>query len=141
MKPKIRDRILVSIGAITFFTNYSWANPQDNNSVENKARMNTEKYEPSNTGINVRDRMNSVLPESQSSQKMYVDRTSAIRSELVKQLDLSTSAHNVKIITLDDGTTVLRGPVRSSKEKLAVESIAKKHSGNSEVKSFLEVDE
>jgi osmotically-inducible protein OsmY len=92
-----------------------------------------------NTGKNVRDRADSALTaDQQSNSQGDVDITREIRRQLVQDKSLSTSAHNVKIVTVD-GVVTLRGPVVSSKEKTAVAETAKKVTGVSKVDNQLEV--
>jgi hyperosmotically inducible periplasmic protein len=64
--------------------------------------------------------------------------TRKIRSEIMKDKSLSTYAHNVKIIT-QDGKVTLKGPVRTSEEKAAVEEKATMVAGNGNVTSELEI--
>jgi len=45
--------------------------------------------------------------------------TAAVRRAIVADKDLSTSAHNIKIITTN-GTVTLKGPVKSEEEKQKV---------------------
>ena len=98
--------------------------------------------DPKNTSENVRDRNGkTVLPEDQANQKDLLERTASIRREITNSNNFSVSAKNIKIVTLEDGTVVLRGPVNSRSEKSQIESIARKESGKSEVKSYLEVAE
>jgi osmotically-inducible protein OsmY len=93
-----------------------------------------------NTAMNERDSdMETVLPEDQSNESVHLERTRAIRASITEREDVSTNAHNIKIITLANGVVVLRGPVNSMKEKDIVESLAKKHAGGAVVKSFIEV--
>lgn len=95
---------------------------------------------PDNSGRNVVDRdHNTVLPGDQSSQSEFMERTAKIRREILAREDLSVNAHNIKIITLDTGTVVLRGPVMSNREKMIVEQLARSVSGGAPVESFLEV--
>jgi hyperosmotically inducible protein len=95
--------------------------------------------EPDNTKKNKRDdHSRAVTPERQSNDKADLELTRKIRAEISSQDHLSTYAKNVKIIS-SGGMTVLRGPVRSAEEKSAVETIAEKHAGAANVKSYLEV--
>ncbi|HLJ15640.1 MAG TPA: BON domain-containing protein [Bryobacteraceae bacterium] len=64
--------------------------------------------------------------------------TRKIRSEIMKDKSLSTYAHNVKIIT-QDGKVTLKGPVRTSEEKAAVEEKAATVAGSGNVTSELEI--
>lgn len=58
-----------------------------------------------------------------------VELTRRIREELTKDNSLSINAKNVKIITIK-GTTTLRGPVNSAKEKQRIGEIAKTVTGH-----------
>ena|SRR5437773_83241 len=91
------------------------------------------------TGRNVRDRdENAKTADQQSNSKDDLEITRKIRRAVVGDESLSTSAHNVKIVTVDRVVT-LRGPVVSSKEKVSIAAKAKKVAGVSKVKNQLEV--
>jgi osmotically-inducible protein OsmY len=64
--------------------------------------------------------------------------TQKIRAEIVKDKSLSTYAHNVKIIA-QDGKVTLKGPVRTSDEKSAIEAKATAVAGDGNVTSQIEV--
>ena len=99
-----------------------------------------EKGDYDNTRHNVMDKDGmTALPEHQSNKKEFLERSSQIRKAILNQEDLSLDAHNIKIITMDAGTVVLRGPVRSTEEKNRVEKIATAIAGRSNVTSFLTV--
>lgn len=93
-----------------------------------------------NTAMNKRDSsLNTITPEKQSgSSAREVEITRLIRRELVKDSGLSTNAKNVKIIT-ENGKVTLRGPVRTTGERMKVESYAKKIAGSRSVMNDLEV--
>jgi hyperosmotically inducible periplasmic protein len=79
-----------------------------------------------NTGRNVRDRNNSTLtPGDQGHSKEDIQTTRKVRRALTSNKQLSTTAKNIKIITLD-GKTTLRGPVNSEQEKMNIEAAAQK---------------
>ena len=61
-----------------------------------------------------------------------------IRKSLMADKDLSTYAHNIKVIT-QNGQVTLRGPVRSEDEKHAVEQKAAGVAGEGKVTSELTV--
>jgi len=82
---------------------------------------------------------NTALPEDQSNNREFLERTAAIRKTITDRDDLSVTAQNVKVITLDDGTVVLRGPVKTEQEKAIIENTANKLSDSAPVKSFLVV--
>jgi hyperosmotically inducible protein len=64
--------------------------------------------------------------------------TQNIRKSIMADKNLSTYAHNIKIIT-QNGKVSLRGPVRSEQEKSNVESKAAAVAGEQNVSSQIEV--
>ena len=75
---------------------------------------------PDDTGRNVRDRDAKILtPMDQSSDAGDVEITRRIRKALMADDTLSTTAKNIKIITVD-GTVTLRGPVETAGEQLSI---------------------
>jgi hyperosmotically inducible periplasmic protein len=62
-----------------------------------------------------------------------------VRQAVVGDSSLSTNAHNVKIVT-SGGTVTLRGPVKSTEEKAAIEAKAKQVAGVTRVDNLLEVE-
>jgi hyperosmotically inducible periplasmic protein len=69
-----------------------------------------------------------------------IDRTTTqkIRKSILADKSLSTYAHNIKIITTN-GSVVLKGPVRSDEEKVAIEAKATEVAGAGNVTSDLTV--
>jgi osmotically-inducible protein OsmY len=95
--------------------------------------------EPDNTARNVRDRNNSTLtPLAQGNSKADLDTTSQIRKEIIAGKDMSVSAKNVKIITID-GHVTLRGPVNTAEEKRLIGEIADRIAHSENVDNQLEV--
>jgi osmotically-inducible protein OsmY len=91
-----------------------------------------------NTKVNTRDRKDSLTPMDQSNSAAQIAITANIRKGIMADKTVSFNGKNVKIITV--GTTVtLRGPVQSSKEKTAIEGIAKRTAGVGEVDNQLEI--
>ena len=67
-----------------------------------------------------------------------VELTRSLRAAIMADNQLSTSAHNIKIVT--DATTItLRGPVKTSEEKMKIEKIAQKVASNLTVENDLEI--
>jgi hyperosmotically inducible protein len=99
----------------------------------------TSQVPADNTKVNQRDR-NSSEPTADQQKENSTDRqlTQQIRRALVKDKSLSTSAHNVKIIT-QNGSVTLKGPVKSDEEKQAIESKATEIAGAGKVNSELQV--
>jgi hyperosmotically inducible protein len=91
-----------------------------------------------NTGKNVRDRSDMTLtPGDQGSAPGDIAITRSVRRALTSSDQLSTTAKNIKIITIN-GKVTLRGPVNSDQEKQAIES-AVKQAGVTAVDDQLEV--
>jgi len=94
---------------------------------------------PDNSGRNARDAGgNTVTPMDQGNNEQDLKVTQQIRREVVSDDNLSTKAHNVKIVT-NNGVVTLRGPVESEAEKDRIASVAKKIAGDGKVKDQLEV--
>jgi len=96
-------------------------------------------YPADNSGKNVRDRDDSAkTPRDQSNSKADLAITQAIRKAVVADKELSTKAHNVKIITAN-GVVTLRGPVSSPEEKDKIAATAKSVAGVKSVDNKLEI--
>ena len=76
--------------------------------------------------------------EQQKETKSDLEITRKIRRAVVKDKSLSVRAHNVKIIT-ENGKVTLKGPVKTDKEKKAVEKAAKRVAGKGNVTNELQV--
>lgn len=109
--------------------------------VVTESEMNKSEFKDfDNTAMNKRDgnEDRTLTPTDQSAgSKADVELTRKIRKAITESDTLSTSAQNVKIITLK-GITTLRGPVNTAAEKMKVEQLAK-IAGAKEVKNQLEV--
>lgn len=94
---------------------------------------------PDNTKVNERDR-NQAEPTADQQKENSSDRqlTQKIRRAVVEDKSLSTSAHNVKIIS-QNGTVTLKGPVKSEEEKQTIETKATEIAGQGKVKNEIEV--
>lgn len=92
-----------------------------------------------NTKMNARDRQGGALtPMSQGNSKDELRITATIRKGLMSDGTLSTTAKNVKIITVGSKVT-LRGPVKSLQERDAIEARAKQVDGVTDVDNQIEV--
>lgn len=69
--------------------------------------------------------------DQQSSAEQDRKLAKAIRHSVVEVKDLSTYAHNVKII-VNNGTVTLKGPVKSEDEKSKIAEIASQAAGGTE---------
>jgi hyperosmotically inducible periplasmic protein len=92
-----------------------------------------------NSGKNVRDRQGSTMtPGDQSNAKSDMAITQAVRKAVMADKELSTNAHNVKIIT-SNGVVTLRGPVKSAAEKTTIAAKAEQVAGVKSVDNQLEI--
>ena len=95
--------------------------------------------QPDNTGRNVRDRGGATLtPGDQSENEADRTLTQQIRRAVVDDDSLSTTAKNIKIITVD-GVVTLRGPVQNPREKEIIEAKAQQIAGADKIDNQLEV--
>jgi hyperosmotically inducible protein len=102
------------------------------------AATQSDDYAPDNTGRNVRDRDDRTLTsEDQSENAADRKLSQKVRQAVVDDDALSTTAHNIKIITVN-GVVTLRGPVQSAKERNAIGEKAIKIAGAGKVKNQLE---
>jgi hyperosmotically inducible protein len=94
---------------------------------------------PDNTKVNTRDRAKGAVTADQQKENAG-DRDVArrIRQALMKDNGLSSYAHNVKVIA-QDGHVTLKGPVRSDKERRAVEAKATEVAGTGHVSNQMSV--
>jgi hyperosmotically inducible periplasmic protein len=94
---------------------------------------------PDNTKINTRDRSKDAKTADQQKENA-TDRelTASIRRALMDDKDLSSYAHNVKIIS-QGGKVTLKGPVRSEDEKRVVETKATEVAGAGHVTNQMSV--
>jgi len=84
---------------------------------------------PDNTKANERDRAKTAKTADQAKNATSDrDLMQKIRKSIMDDKDLSTYAHNVKIIAVD-GKVTLKGPVRSEEEKKTVEQKATEVAG------------
>jgi len=94
---------------------------------------------PDNRKANQQDRdKGSMTADQQAENQADRDLAKKIRKSIVDDKNLSTYAHNVKVIARG-GTVVLKGPVRSEEEKTAIEAKAVEIAGAANVKNELSV--
>jgi hypothetical protein len=98
----------------------------------------TGSNDPTNTGINERDRDGSaVTPLDQGGGKDR-DITAEIRRNVIADGALGYDAKNAKIVT-EGGKVTLRGPVKSAAERSSIEAKARAASGVTAVDNQLEI--
>src|SRR3954452_24493751 len=94
---------------------------------------------PDNTKTNAQDRKSGEpTADQQKNNKSDRETTKQIRKEIMSDKSLSTSAHNVKVIS-QHGNVTLKGTVRSEEEKKAIQDKAASVAGASNVVNDLTV--
>ena len=108
--------------------------------VDRTANVGTNAVaDVNNSGLNARDRNDQTLtPGDQGNNSADFDTTRRIRKEITSTKDMSVSARNVKIITVN-GRVTLRGPVRSEQEKQLIGEVASRIAQPANVDNQLEV--
>jgi osmotically-inducible protein OsmY len=91
-----------------------------------------------NTARNDRDRVATPTADNAVHNRTDLDLTQQIRKGVIADGDLSTNAHNCKIV-VQDGAVTLVGPVASQAERTRVADIATKIAGAGKVTNQLEV--
>jgi len=100
-----------------------------------------QEPKPDNTKVNKEDKdAGRVTADQGKNNKSDTALASKIRKEITKDKELSTYAHNVKVI-VQNGTVTLKGPVRSDEEKRAVEAKAASVAGSATITNELTVAE
>ena len=94
---------------------------------------------PDNSAVNqMNNGAKGVSADQQSNSQSDLEVAQKIRRSITQEKNLSTYAHNIKIIT-QGGSVILKGPVRSAEEKATVENKAAVVAGKDHVKSELQV--
>jgi hyperosmotically inducible protein len=92
-----------------------------------------------NTKVNKRDRQKKELTaDQQKDNRSDLQVTKQIRQSIMRDKSLSTSAHNVKLIS-NNRMVTLKGPVRTNEEKQAIEAKAAAIAGQDKLTSELQV--
>lgn len=103
------------------------------------ASAHAQGYPADNSGKNVRDRSETAVTSGdQSNTQADLNITQEIRKAVMADKELSTNAHNVKIITAN-GVVTLRGPVKSAEEKANIGAKAQHAAGVTRVDNQLEI--
>lgn len=93
-----------------------------------------------NTARNERDRNAATqVPTDQAENEADRDISANVRKAVVGDDSLSINAQNIKIVT-SNGNVTLRGPVKTGREKEAIEAKAKQVTGVQSVTNLLEVE-
>jgi len=93
-----------------------------------------------NTARNERDRnAGTQVPTDQAENEADREISANVRKAVVADDSLSMNAQNIKIVT-SNGNVTLRGPVKTDREKEAIEAKAKQVTGVHSVTNLLEVE-
>ena len=106
----LRSAILASVAAVLLCPASAWS------SSFALAQSSSSQTAPDNSGQNSNQ---AKTAEDQSNATADRQITAKVRRALMADKDLSTYAHNVKIIT-SNGNVTLKGPVKSEEEKQKV---------------------
>lgn len=88
-----------------------------------------QNTKPDNSVINERDRRPEEMTAlNQSPARTDVELTRLIRQDLMRHSELSSNAHNIKVITVN-GVVTLKGPVKNLQEMKIVDEIARGEAG------------
>ena len=94
---------------------------------------------PDNTKVNKKDRAEGAITADQQKENAPDRELAAkIRKAIVDDKELSTYAHNVKVVVMD-GKVTLKGPVRSETEKTSVVAKATEIAGKENVTNSLTI--
>jgi len=100
-----------------------------------------DKSKADNTAVNQRDRSGGAKTfGDQSNSVANLKITQAIRRALMKEAELSTTAKNIKVITIN-GQVTLRGPVKTTQEKAKIAQLARSAAGGAQIVDQLDVNE
>ena len=114
-------------------------NPNSSSRIYSTDTNTTATTQPDNTGVNKRDRDGGTLTSGdQGNTDADRELTRNIRKAIEKNDQLSTTAKNIKIITVN-GKVTLRGPVNSEQEQQAITSAAQSVAGVGSLDNELEV--
>src|SRR2546423_9921892 len=98
-----------------------------------------ENAKPDNTATKQRDRSGGTKTSGdQSNSSADLKITQAIRRALMNDRELSTTAKNIKVITVN-GQVTLRGPVKTAREKAKIDQLAKSAAGGVKIADQLDV--
>jgi len=110
--------------------------------VAGACKGNTSDNAPNadNTARNDKDRdpNNAVTADQAANRGADLDLTKQVRRAIIEDSDLSTNAHNVKVV-VDHGVVTLAGPVSNADERAKLESDATKVPGTAKVVNKTEI--
>ncbi|WP_225318417.1 BON domain-containing protein [Cellvibrio sp. KY-YJ-3] len=137
---KLLGLALVLSSATAMAANNVTYNSSSMSSAMSSVMKGTATKNADNTDLNARDKSGATLtPQNQSNAEPDIEVLAAVRSAIVEDDDLSTAAHNVKIM-VEEGVVTLRGPVKNANEKKRVEVLARNVAGVVSIDNRLDID-
>jgi hyperosmotically inducible protein len=122
--------LALSLGSFSAYSDTNYDNTQTIKTNETSVNRNREVVGKDNTALN---RNKQITAESQTrGSKADIEVTRRLRAKLMADNQLSTSAHNIKIITVNEAIT-LKGPVANKAEKIKIENLAREMTGNKKI--------
>lgn len=135
-------RTLIKLVGLTLVISSATAMGADGDTYNNSssAKKGVITKDSDNTDLNTRDKSNDTLtPQKQPNSDSDIKILAAVRSAIVDDENLSTAAHNVKIMVVK-GVVTLRGPVKNHNEKARVEELTRKVAGVVNIDNRLDID-
>ena len=133
----MNKNFMLLVLSICLLLELACASEDDQGALEKKT---STAVDADNTARNSRDRDGATqTPGDQAENETDRQISANVRQAVVGDSSLSTNAHNVKIVNFRwDGA--LRGPVKSTQEKAAIETKAKQVAGVTRVEDLLEIE-
>ncbi|MFZ6846483.1 BON domain-containing protein [Undibacterium sp. RuTC16W] len=132
------SRGLTSVALLFFVSTPLFSSAEDKpTSPAQPASKSTSNVD--NSKMNLRDRSNTTeTPQDQSNNAEDRKFLAMLRRNIVHDKSLSTSAHNIKIMS-SGGVVILRGPVKSNEEKMTIEKMVHDTPGVKSIDNQLDV--
>ncbi|RYY76275.1 MAG: BON domain-containing protein [Gammaproteobacteria bacterium] len=135
-------RTLIKLLGLTLVCSSATAMAADSvtHSASSSAMKGVATKNADNTDLNERDKSGETLTaQKQPNSESDIDVLAAVRSAIVDDSNLSTAAHNIKIVVVK-GAVTLRGPVKNANEKARVEELTRKVAGVVNIDNRLDID-
>mgnify|MGYP003575805768 CR=1 FL=1 len=135
----MRTSIKLLVLTLSLSSTYSFAADSSTHATSS-AMKGVASPSVDNTDLTVREKNGDTLtPQSQSNSESDIKLLAAVRSAIVDDKNLSTAAHNVKIMAVK-GAVTLRGSVNNKNEKARVEELTRKVSGVVSIDNQLDIN-
>lgn len=130
---------VMAANSVTHSSSSSYASSAKSSSVSSVMKGAVTK-DADNTDLNDRDKSgNTLTPQKQTNSESDLKVLAGVRSAIVDDENLSTSAHNIKVMVVN-GAVTLRGPVKTTNEKTRIEELARKVVGVVSIDNRLDID-